>query len=99
MTPRAAQPLTKRYGQAVRRKRFSSICRFTVLHQCVQPAGITGYAFDGPRARRHAHADRHVIALVRLRLSLRTVQAMETNLLVSAIDSRLRCIASWQLTV
>ena len=30
-------PLTQMYGPAVRRKRFSSICRFEVSHQCIRP--------------------------------------------------------------
>ena len=29
--------LTLMYGPAVRRKRFSSICRLAVLHQCIRP--------------------------------------------------------------
>ncbi len=34
----SARPsLTQMYGPAVRRKRFSSICRLAVLHQCIRP--------------------------------------------------------------
>jgi hypothetical protein len=99
MTTRAAQPSTQMYGPAVRRKRLSSICRFYGRASKYPAGGRYRLCLDGPRARRHAQADRNVIALVRLRPSLRTVQAMEANLLVSAIASRLRCIASWQLTV
>jgi hypothetical protein len=46
MTTRAAQPSTKIYGPAARRKGLSPICQFTVLHQCIQPAHcVTGNAF------------------------------------------------------
>src|SRR5271154_3747793 len=32
-----SRSLTRMYGPAVRRKRFSSICRLSVLHQCIRP--------------------------------------------------------------
>jgi hypothetical protein len=32
-----SRSVTRMYGPAVRRKRFSSSCRFAVLHQCIRP--------------------------------------------------------------
>jgi hypothetical protein len=48
--------LTRMYGPAVRRKRFSSSCRFAVLHQCIRPCDwsvCSGPPWISARMRSH----------------------------------------------
>ena len=50
------QPVTPMYGAAVRCKRFSSICRLWILHQCIRPqigAVCSGPSWISARVRSH----------------------------------------------
>ena len=54
--PSSRQPVTQMYGAAVRCKRFSSICRLWILHQCIRPqigAVCSGPSWISARVRSH----------------------------------------------